>query len=80
MPRIVAGTGTNGNTITHVEGHAVAIMYERGVTKATLLIEKPPCGSCDNPAAVPSISAMLPKGAQLTVVDPHSATYYRSTR
>lgn len=74
------GSGFSRHTLTHIEGHAAAIMHQRGIQSATLLIEKAPCQACDNPTQTPNISAMLPRGARLTVVDPHSATTYTSSQ
>ncbi|MGH9153900.1 MAG: DddA-like double-stranded DNA deaminase toxin [Acidimicrobiales bacterium] len=80
------GSGFTRHTLTHVEGHAAAVMHQRGIKKATLIIEKMPCKGCDKSTLAsgrrrgsPNISAMLPKGSRLTVVDPHSASTYRST-
>jgi RHS repeat-associated protein len=73
------GSGYTRHILTHVEGHAVAIMHQRGIQNATLLIERAPCGGCDNPTATPNITAILPRGATLTVVDPQSASVYRSS-
>jgi SCP1.201-like deaminase len=74
------GSGFTRHTATHVEGHAAAIMHERGIKKATLLIEKMPCAACDNPAQRPNITAMLPADAELTVVDPDAASTFRSVQ
>ena len=75
------GGSSQGNIATHVEGKATAIMHQRGITRATLLIEEPPCRICDSPTATPSITRALPPGANLTVVDPGAAgTYWSSQR
>jgi len=67
------GSGFNRFTLTHVEGHAAATMKVRNISRATLLIELPPCGSCD-----PLLPRMLPVGARLEVVYPEDTTYYWS--
>ncbi len=68
-----AGSGNSRYTLTHVEGHAAAVMYERGFRRARLLIESAPCGACD-----PSLPRMLPHGARLEVVYPAETCYYMS--
>jgi hypothetical protein len=67
------GSGFNRFTLTHVEGHATATMKVRNFTRATLLIELPPCGSCE-----PLLPRMLPTGARLEVVSPDDTDYYWS--
>lgn len=62
------GSGFTAHTLTHVEGHTAAIMWQRGLHRAILFLEKAPCGGCDNPHATPNISAMLPKGSQLVII------------
>lgn len=74
------GSGFSAHVLTHVEGHAAAIMHERKVPKATLWIEKCPCQSCDREATTPNISAILPPGSMLTIIDPGSASTYRSSQ
>jgi hypothetical protein len=79
------GSGADRFTVRHVEGHAAAIMRERGIQRAWLLIERPPCPACGGydrggpDVRTPNVSAMLPRSAQLLVIDPDSATYFRST-
>jgi hypothetical protein len=68
-----AGSGNSRFTLTHVEGHAAAVMHLRNITKACLLIELPPCGACD-----PMIPRMLPHGTRLEVVYPSETSYYWS--
>ena len=41
------GGPSEKNIGTHIEGHAAAIMHQKGLTEATLLSEKPPCKVCD---------------------------------
>jgi SCP1.201-like deaminase len=67
------GSGSSRFTLTHVEGHAAAVMHQRQIPRATLLIELAPCGACD-----PSIPRMLPPGARLEVVSPYDTDYYWS--
>lgn len=74
------GGASQGNIATHVEGKATAVMHQRGISRATLLIEEPPCRICDSPTATPSITRALPPGATLTVVDPGAAGIYRSSQ
>ena len=67
------GSGNNLLTLTHVEGHAAAVMYERKISRASLLIELEPCKACD-----PNIPRMLPHGSRLEVVSPLETTHYWS--
>jgi hypothetical protein len=67
------GSGNNRYSLSHVEGHAAAIMHNRNIARATLLIEKEPCGACD-----PNIPRMLPAGARLQIVSPNDTNYYWS--
>jgi hypothetical protein len=68
-----AGSGSNAYTLVHVEGHAAAILHNRKIPRATLLLEKEPCGTCD-----PALPRMLPPGARLEVVSPNETSYYWS--
>src|SRR5438874_2432457 len=43
------GGMSQGNIASHIEGHAAAIMHQRDISEATLLIEAPPCKVCDSP-------------------------------
>lgn len=67
------GSGNSRFTLTHVEGHAAAVMHQRKIQRARLLIESEPCLACD-----PSIPSMLPHDARLEVVSPSETTYYWS--
>jgi RHS repeat-associated protein len=69
------GGPSQSNIATHVEGHAAAIMHQRGITSATLAIEKEPCSICyrDLPTA-------LPPGSRLSVIGPHSTTHFWSNQ
>ena len=40
------GGPSQGNIATHVEGHAVAIMWQRGIRDAVLLVDRPMCEVC----------------------------------
>jgi hypothetical protein len=81
------GSGATRYNITHVESHAAAMMRQRGISRAVLLIEKEPCASCagymrgspETDVRTPNLSQLLPRGAQLIVVDGESTTYFRST-
>lgn len=58
--------GFNAITSTHVEGHAAAIMRQRGLSKATVYINNPRiCLPCQQ-----NLTHMLPPGSKLTVVLP----------
>jgi hypothetical protein len=58
--------GFNGLTLSHVEGHAAALMREEGIMEGTLYINNPKvCGSCTR-----LLPTMLPSGAILNVVLP----------
>ena len=67
------GSGNTAYTVRHVEGHAAAILHNRRILRATLLIEKEPCRACD-----PMLPWMLPPGARLEVVSPAETSYYWS--
>jgi hypothetical protein len=67
------GSGNSRYTLTHVEGHAAAVMHNRKISRASLLIEKGPCRACD-----PAIPRMLPPGSRLEVVSPDETSYYWS--
>lgn len=69
------GTGVNRFTVSHIEGHAASILYQRNLTFGVLLIEKEPCGACD-----PNIPRMLPPNARLDVVFPCSTSTYWSVQ
>ena len=57
------GSGFNAYTKTHVEGHAVALMHQGGITEAELTINNPViCRQCNR-----LLPRMLPSGAKLTV-------------
>jgi hypothetical protein len=55
-------------TMTHVEGHAAALMQEMGISEAWLQINNPKiCGSCLKDLE----TKMLPPGATLHVILPN---------
>ncbi len=59
-------SGFNGYTKTHVEGHAVALMRQLGLTEARVYINNPNvCRSC-----LKLLPRMLPPGTKLEVVTP----------
>jgi hypothetical protein len=59
--------GFDGVTKSHVEGHAAALMWQRGITDATLSINNPEiCDSC-----MSLLPRMLPPGATLRVILPN---------
>lgn len=57
------GGPSQGNIATHVEGHAAAIMWQRRLTRATLLVDRPMCKICDR-----NLPSTLPPGALLSVL------------
>ncbi len=58
--------GFDGVTKLHVEGHAAALMWQQGISDATLYINNPEiCASCTS-----LLARMLPPGATLNVVLP----------
>jgi hypothetical protein len=57
------GGPSQGNIATHVEGHAAAILWQRRLTRATLLVDRPMCKVCDR-----NLPATLPPGALLAVL------------
>lgn len=73
------GAPTEKNIVTHIEGHAAAIMREQKIKRATLLSPEPPCRVCSSPAKTPAVSVALPPGTRLTVVYPGAAETYWSS-
>lgn len=64
MPR--GSSGFNLWTLSHVEGHAAALMRQRGITEGTLEINNPNiCDSCTE-----LLPKMLPPGSTLNIVLP----------
>jgi hypothetical protein len=58
--------GFNAISKTHVEGHAGAVMRQRGIKEATIYINNPRiCVPCER-----NLATMLPAGSKLTVVLP----------
>jgi hypothetical protein len=69
------GGPSQGNIATHVEGHAAAIMWQRGFKTATLLVDRGMCRICDR-----DLPSALPPGAHLVVIsDEEGVTHLRST-
>jgi hypothetical protein len=56
------GKPHEGNIATHVEGHASAIMWERKIARAYLLVDRPMCNICKD-----SLYNTLPPGSELLV-------------
>jgi hypothetical protein len=57
------GGPSQGNVSTHVEGHAAAIMWQRNLKTATLIVDREMCGICAR-----DLSAALPPGSTLIVI------------
>jgi hypothetical protein len=57
------GGPSQANIATHVEGHAVAIMCQRGFMSATLLVDRAMCKVCDR-----NLPNALPVGTRLLVI------------
>lgn len=73
------GAPTEKNIVTHIEGHAAAIMREQKIKRGTLLSPEPPCRVCSSPTKAPAVSAVLPPDTRLTVVYPGGADTFRSS-
>jgi hypothetical protein len=58
--------GYDGRTLSHVEGHAAALMREQEITEGRLYINNP--AICDNCTRL--LPKMLPPGSTLSVVLP----------
>lgn len=58
-----SGGPSQGNIATHVEGHAVAIMWQRDFRRALLLVDRPMCNICSR-----DLPMTLPPGAVLRVL------------
>jgi hypothetical protein len=70
-----SGGPSEGNIATHVEGHASAIMWQRQLRKAYLLVDREMCSVCHK-----MICNTLPAGAVLRVYsDAEGNTIIRST-
>jgi hypothetical protein len=69
------GGPSEGNIATHVEGHASAIMWQRELTRAYLIVDREMCSVCHR-----MICNLLPAGAVLFVYsDAEGKTTVRST-
>jgi hypothetical protein len=70
-----SGGPSEGNIATHVEGHASAIMWQRSLNKAYLLVDREMCSVCHR-----LICNTLPAGATLYVYsDAEGKTTVKST-
>jgi hypothetical protein len=68
--RMLGKPGFNRWTLTHVEGHAAAEMWQNKIGEATLYINNTAiCGQC-----IANLPRMLPPGAKLHVVLPNGAS------
>ena len=56
------GGASQGNIAKHVEGHAAAIMWQRGLPKALRLVDRPMCSICNS-----LLHTSLPPGSMMTV-------------
>jgi hypothetical protein len=69
------GGPSQGNIATHVEGHAAAIMWQRGMTQGILVVSEPMCAICSR-----DLASALPPGATLLVIsEGEGTTIVRST-
>lgn len=57
------GGPSQGNIATHVEGHAVAILWQRGFKNAVLLVDRPMCKVCER-----DLPQTMMKGMEMTVI------------
>jgi hypothetical protein len=69
------GGASQGNIATHVEGHAVAIMWQRRMDRAMLLVDRPMCKVCD--ANLPN--AMPPRSSLDVLTEVEGHTILRSS-
>lgn len=68
------GSGFDGYTKTHVEGHAAALMRQLGLSEARVYINNPDiCLSCTK-----LLPRMLPPGAKLEVLTPKGSQTFAS--
>ena len=63
------GGPSQGNISTHVEGHAVAVLWQRKLLSAILLVDRPMCKICGR-----NLPLTLPPGAMLTVISEEEGT------
>ena len=69
------GGPSQGNIATHVEGHAVAIMWQRLFRGAVLIVDRPMCQICGR-----DLPSTLPAGSELVVIsEQEGTTIVRST-
>lgn len=57
------GGPSEGNIASHVEGHAVAILWQRGIKEATLIVDRPMCKICER-----DLPQTMPPGSALRVI------------
>jgi hypothetical protein len=69
------GGPSQGNIATHVEGHAAAIMWQRGIKRAVLIVDRPMCSICSR-----DLASALPPNSELVVIsEEEGVTIVRST-
>lgn len=69
------GGSSQGNIATHVEGHAAAIMWQRGIKRAILIVDRAMCEICSR-----DLPGALPPRSELIVISPgEGVTIVRST-
>lgn len=74
---------TEKNIVTHVEGHAAAVMWQKDIKDGVLYIDRSTCKVCDRSKsttdpATPALSTVLPPGSTLTVISPDGVEIFRS--
>jgi hypothetical protein len=69
------GGPSQGNIATHVEGHAVAVLWQKNFKKGILLVDRPMCDVCSR-----NLPYTLPVGGELVVKSENEGiTLLRST-
>lgn len=69
------GGPSQGNIATHVEGHAVAVLWQRSFQNAVLLVDRPMCKVCDQ-----NLPQTMRAGMELTVIsEEEGVTFVRSS-
>lgn len=70
------GGSSQGNIATHVEGHAVAVLWQRGFdNNAVLLVDRPMCKVCER-----DLPQTMRAGTELTVIsEEEGVTLVRSS-
>lgn len=64
-----SGGPSQGNIATHVEGHAVAILWQRSIQQAVLLVDRPMCSVCSH-----NLPQTMDVGMKLTVISEEEGT------